>query len=118
MLRGLHIRAQTRSKPNVKSSRGKRQLARSAMKTVSDIYLSTVRSVFAWAHENELLPENVAEKVRQPKRVNSRETGYTDAEALAVLRACRAHVAGENYGDVTILAKARVIDALPDYDLK
>lgn len=67
-------------------------------KTVSDIYLSTVRSVFAWAHENELLPENVAEKVRQPKpkRVNSRETGYTDAEALAVLRACRAHVPKPN----------------------
>lgn len=62
-------------------------------KTINDIYLSTVRSIFTWAHENERLPENVAATVRQPKprKVRSRERGYTDAEALAVLRASRAH---------------------------
>ena len=38
-----------------------------AAKTVSDIYLSTVRSLFSWAHENEHLPENIAQMVRQPK---------------------------------------------------
>jgi integrase len=67
-------------------------------KTVSDIYLSTVRSLFAWAHENERLGENVAEKVRQPKarKVDGREKGYTDAEALAVLKASRAHVPKPN----------------------
>ncbi|RWR26862.1 hypothetical protein D2T31_18700 [Sinirhodobacter populi] len=63
-------------------------------KTVSDIYLSTVRSLFGWAHENERLPENVAATVRQPKprKVQVRERGYTDAEAVAVLRASRSHV--------------------------
>lgn len=62
-------------------------------KTISDVYLSTVRSLFAWAHENERLPENVAATVRQqkPRKVRTRERGYTDAEALAVLRASRSH---------------------------
>ena len=69
-----------------------------AAKTVSDIYLSTVRSLFGWAHENERLPENVAEKVRQPKprKVLGREKGYTDTEALAVLRATRSHIPNPN----------------------
>jgi integrase len=72
-----------------------------AAKTVSDIYLSTARSLFAWAHENERLPENVAEKVRQPKprKVDGREKGYTDAEAVAVLRASRSHVPRPNQFD-------------------
>ena len=66
---------------------------RLSAKTINDIYLSTVRSLFTWAHEHERLPENVAATVRQPKprQVQSRERGYTDAEALAVLRASRAH---------------------------
>ena len=69
-----------------------------AAKTVSDIYLSTVRSLFAWAHENERLPENVAEKVRQPKprKVDGREKGYTEAEAVAVLAASRSHIPKPN----------------------
>ncbi|WP_209425061.1 integrase [Pararhodobacter sp. SW119] len=64
-----------------------------AAKTVNDIYLSTIRSIFAWAHDNERLPANVAATVRQPKprKVHSRERGYTDAEALAVLKASIAH---------------------------
>lgn len=72
--------------------------AKLSAKTVSDIYLSTVRSIFAWAHENERLPENVAATVRQPKprTVRSRERGYTDAEALVVLRASRSHVPKPN----------------------
>jgi len=62
-------------------------------KTINDVYLSTIRSLFAWAHENERLPENVAATVRQPKprKVRARERGYTDAEALAVLWASRSH---------------------------
>lgn len=57
-------------------------------KTVSDIYLSTVRSLFAWAAENDRLPENVAVTVRQPKpkKTYGRERGYTDAEAARVLK--------------------------------
>lgn len=67
-------------------------------KTINDIYLSTIRSLFAWAHENERLTENVAATVRQPKprKVQSRERGYTDAEALAVLRCSRSHVPKPN----------------------
>jgi integrase len=60
-------------------------------KTVNDIYLSTVRSLFLWAHENERISENPALSVRQPKprRTMGREKGYTDEEAVAVLSACR-----------------------------
>ena len=52
-------------------------------KTINDIYLSTIRSLFAWAHENERLSENVAATVRQPKprKVQSRERGYTEKRA-------------------------------------
>ncbi|WP_273688883.1 tyrosine-type recombinase/integrase [Ketogulonicigenium vulgare] len=62
-------------------------------KTVSDIYVSTVRSLFLWAYENEHLPENVAATVKQakPRKVQSRERGYTDAEAVEVLRLSRNH---------------------------
>lgn len=60
-------------------------------KTVSDIYLSAVRAMFKWAHENERLPDNPALTVRQPKprSVKSREKGYTTPEATAVLQASR-----------------------------
>lgn len=62
-------------------------------KTVNDIYLSAVRSLFAWAVENDRLPENVAATVKQPKRKKEygRERGYTDAEAVKVLKASRAY---------------------------
>lgn len=62
-------------------------------KTVNDIYLSAVKSVIAWAVENDRLPENVAATVRQPKprKVYGRERGYTDAEAVTVLKASRAY---------------------------
>jgi len=62
-------------------------------KTVNDIYLSGVRSLFAWATENDRLPENVAATVKQPKprKVYSRERGYTDAEAVKVLKASRTY---------------------------
>ena len=67
-------------------------------KTVNDIYLSTIRSLFAWAHDNERLAENVAASVKQPKprRVQNRERGYTDFEALTVLKASRSHVPKPN----------------------
>ena len=60
-------------------------------KTVNDIYLSAVRSLFAWAAENDYLPENVAATVRQPKprKQYGRERGYTDAEAVKLLQMAR-----------------------------
>jgi hypothetical protein len=39
---------------------------------------------------------------------------------MRVIDAMQGHAgrtAGENYGDVTLVAKSRVIEALPDYDL-
>lgn len=64
-------------------------------KTVSDIYISTVRSLLKWAHDEELLPENVATTVRQPKpkKQRPRDPGYTDKEALAILKASRVYQA-------------------------
>lgn len=64
-----------------------------AAKTVNDVYLSAIRSMFKWAHENERLPENVAALVKQqkPKRQRSREAGYTDVEAVTVLKASRSY---------------------------
>ena len=64
-----------------------------AAKTVSDVYLSTIRSLFGWAVENDRLPENPATNVRQPKprKVYGRERGYTDTEATKLLSACRAY---------------------------
>ncbi len=62
-------------------------------KTVNDIHLSAVRSLFGWAVENDRLAENVAANVRQPKpkKVQARERGYTDAEAVRVLKASRSY---------------------------
>ncbi|WP_260093152.1 DUF6538 domain-containing protein [Phaeobacter inhibens] len=62
-------------------------------KTVNDIYLSGVRSLFSWAADNDRLPENVAANVKQPKpkKVYGRERGYTDAEAVEVLKASRTY---------------------------
>ena len=63
-------------------------------KTVSDVYLSTVRSLFSWSVENEILTENPAANVRQakPKKQHSRERGYVDIEANKVLNASRSYM--------------------------
>lgn len=62
-------------------------------KTVNDIYLSGVKSVFSWAVENDRLPENVAANVKQPKpkKVYGRERGYTDDEAQKLLKSSRSY---------------------------
>lgn len=64
-------------------------------KTTNDVYLSTVRSMLKWAHDEERLPENVAATVRQPKpkKQRARDPGYSDKEALAILKASRAYEA-------------------------
>lgn len=60
-------------------------------KTVSDVDLATVRSLFRWAVENDRLPENVAQEVKQPKprKKHLREKGYKLDEAVRILRASR-----------------------------
>ncbi|MFG6081394.1 hypothetical protein ACEUZ9_002014 [Paracoccus litorisediminis] len=64
-------------------------------KTTNDIYLSTVRSMLKWAHDEEQLSENVAATVRQakPKKQRARDPGYSDKEALAILKASRVYQA-------------------------
>jgi integrase len=63
-------------------------------KTVSDVYLASVRTVLNWAKANDRLPSNVAQDVRQevPKKVRNREKGFTDKEAVAILLAARGHL--------------------------
>ncbi|MEO9630979.1 MAG: DUF6538 domain-containing protein [Sulfitobacter sp.] len=67
-------------------------------KTVSDKYLSTIRSLLNWAVDNERLTENVAATVKQPKprQRRSREKGFTDAEALNLLKASRGYTPHED----------------------
>ena len=62
-----------------------------AVATVSKVYLPTLRSLFRWAVERDKLPSNPAETLRlgKPKRVQTRERGYTTPEAVKVLRFCR-----------------------------
>lgn len=62
-------------------------------KTVSDKHLAAVSAILRWAFENEHLPTNEAQTVRQevPRKVQSREKGYTSAEAEQVLRASISH---------------------------
>ncbi len=64
-------------------------------KTVGNVHLAAVRTVLKWAVENDRLETNVAEKVRQevPKKQLEREQGFTDSEALTILRASRTYVA-------------------------
>lgn len=63
-------------------------------KTVGDVNLASVRTVLKWAVANDKLETNVAEKVRQevPRKQLAREKGFTDREALVILRAARDHV--------------------------
>lgn len=75
-----------------------------AAKTVSDVYLASVRTVLSWAVANDRLEVNVASAVRQdvPKKRLSREKGFTLAEAEALLKASRNYVpAVQPYASIT-----------------
>lgn len=87
-----HDDARRLTKQNLMEWRDARLKTLSA-KTVGDVYLASVRTILKWAVENDKLAENVAEKVRQqvPKKQLSREQGFTDSEALIILRAARDH---------------------------
>lgn len=55
--------------------------------TIAKVYLPTVKSVFRWAVENDLMETNPAEDVRQQtaKASRNREASYTDSEATKQL---------------------------------
>ncbi len=59
-----------------------------AQKTVADVYLTALRTVLNWAVEHEHIPENVAAKVKLkvPKKTYLRERGFTESEALQILK--------------------------------
>lgn len=59
-----------------------------AAKSVSDKHLAAIKAVLKWAFDNDRLPSNEAKSVRQevPKKQHSRPKGYTDKEAVAILK--------------------------------
>lgn len=62
-----------------------------APKTVRDFYLATARAAFGWAVDNLRVAENpfAGVKVRLAKRTSSREKGFLEREAVAILKASR-----------------------------
>lgn len=58
-------------------------------KTLKDVYLASVKAVIRWAVQNRKLLENVTAgiTVRVPKKILTREKGFNDDEAVAVLKA-------------------------------
>ena len=71
-------------------------LADLSAKTVNDIYLLIVRSLFAWALENERLKEHVAATVRQPT---------TNTDAIPRMQFLRAGCRREKVRSVRARAK-------------
>ena len=67
-------------------------LSRVSASTVSSVYIPTVRSLFRWAVENDRMKSNPASDIKQakPKIIRTRELGFTDEEALKLLKAQRA----------------------------
>jgi integrase len=65
-----------------------------APKTVRDRYIATARAAFAWAVDNEHLEANPfgGVKVIYTKPALDREKGFTDEEAIAILKAARDYV--------------------------
>lgn len=60
-------------------------------KTVKDTYVASLKAVLARAVEDRKLPENVAAKakVRASSSPVTREKGFNDEEAIAILRVCK-----------------------------
>ncbi|KUF12838.1 hypothetical protein AVJ23_01400 [Pseudoponticoccus marisrubri] len=72
----------------------------------------------AWLKSRDLVPNGVSPNHgwRHRFKTVAREVGASDRVTDAICGHA-GRTAGENYGDVTLKAKARVVDALPDYDL-
>lgn len=67
------------------------KLATLSPKTVKDVWLASLKSVLSDAVADRLLPTNVAKgvKVRMYTAPVLREKGFTDADAVAILKRCR-----------------------------
>ncbi|WCR09590.1 site-specific integrase [Paracoccus stylophorae] len=83
-----HSDARQITKRNLLDWRDKLLVEGKSPKTIANKYLASVRALLRWAFENDRLPTNEAEAVRQPvaKAQRTRERGYTTPEAVAVLK--------------------------------
>lgn len=84
-----HANARRITKRNLLDWRDKLMAEGKSPKTIANKYLAAVRAMLRWAFENDRLPTNEAEAVRQQvsKAQRTRERGYTTPEAIAVLKA-------------------------------
>lgn len=89
-----HNDARRITKRNLLDWRDKLLAEGKSPKTIADKYLASVRATLRWAFENDRLPKNEAESVRQQvaKKQRSRERGYTTIEAVAVLKASTSYL--------------------------
>jgi integrase len=64
-----------------------------SLKTVKDVDLSAIKSVFGWGAGNQYLTSNAAEKVmlKRGKTIKERSKGYDELEAVTILRAALAY---------------------------
>ena len=62
-----------------------------AAKTLRDVYLASIRVIFQWGVDNDKIETNPVShvKIRLGKKIVTREKGFTDAEAVALLKAAR-----------------------------
>jgi len=76
-------------------------------KTVRDSDLAALKAIFRWAVDNLKLPLNPADgvKIKMPNKVQTRAKGFTDSEALAILKAAHAYEKPEKEYDETAAAK-------------
>jgi Site-specific recombinase XerD len=65
--------------------------------TVRDKYLMALGTTLGWAVDEGKLSENVVRqvKIKKPKKVRLRDPGFTDAEALSILKATLVPVVGK-----------------------
>jgi integrase len=78
-----------------------------AAKTVKDVYLAGVRAVLIWAADNGKIDGNpfTGIKVKVPKAKRNREKGYTDTEALTILKLSRSYMPGPKEGPIMTAVK-------------
>jgi integrase len=76
-------------------------------KTIRDCHLAGLKAVLNHAVEDAILSENVAAAAKQrvAKKLKTRERGFTDAEALAILKAAAEHKKSEREGEKLAAAK-------------
>jgi integrase/predicted metal-dependent hydrolase len=76
-------------------------------KTVKDVDLSAMKSVFGWCVRNHKLKSNPAHGItlKLGKKTRGRPKGFTDDEAEAILKACQSHVGATREHEKTAAAK-------------